>query len=74
MVGFFDFFDAYQVNGQRHPKGLLYAQACTDFGLTQDMMQPTLMMLPGELYLTVRVDDAFLIGSEEKLKSSSCHT
>lgn len=52
MVGFFDFFDAYQVNGQRHPKGLLYAQACTDFGLTQDMMQPTLMMLPGEL-LTV---------------------
>ena len=39
-----------------------------DFGMSQDAMQPTLMMMPGQLYLTVHVDDVFMVGTEEKLQ------
>ena len=46
----------------------LFARACTDFGMSQDAMQPTLMMMPGQLYLTVHVDDVFMVGTEEKLQ------
>ena len=47
----------------------LFARACMDFGMNQDSMQPTLMMMPGQLsYLTVRIDDVFMVGTEEKLQ------
>ena len=45
----------------------LFARTCLQFGLVQDMMQPTLMMLAKELYVTVHVDDVFMVGTEEKL-------
>ena len=45
----------------------LFARTCLQFGMVQDMMQPTLMMLAKELYVTVHVDDVFMVGTEEKL-------
>ena len=46
----------------------LFASACRDFGMEQDLAQPTLMLLPNILYLTVHVDDVFMVGREDKVR------
>ena len=46
----------------------LFASACRDFGMQQDLMQPTLMLLDNLLYLTVHVDDVFMVGREDKVR------
>ena len=46
----------------------LFASARRDFGMEQDLMQPTLMLIPNLLYLTVHVDDVFMIGREDKVR------
>ena len=46
----------------------LFARARKDFGLTQDVMQPTLFMKDAEIYITVHVDDVFMVGKETVLK------
>ena len=47
----------------------LFARACKDFGLTQGVMQPTLFMKDVEIYITVHVDDVFMVGKETALKN-----
>ena len=39
----------------------LFASARRDFGMQQDLMQPTLMLMNNLLYLTVHVDDVFMV-------------
>ena len=46
----------------------LFASACRDFGTQQDLMQPTLMLMNNLLYLTVHVDDVFMVGREDKVR------
>ena len=46
----------------------LFASARRDFGMVQDLMQPTLMLMPNLLYLTVHVDEAFMVGREDKVR------
>ena len=46
----------------------LFASACREFGMEQDLMQPTLMMMDSLLYLTVHVDDVFMVGREDKVR------
>ena len=36
--------------------------------MKQDLMQPTLLFIPGLLYLTVHVDDVFIVGREDKVR------
>ena len=36
--------------------------------MQQDLIQPTLLFLPGLLYLTVHVDDVFMVGREDKVR------
>ena len=45
-----------------------FAGACIEFGMKQDPMQPTLLYIPEELYLTVRVDDVFMVGITQRLR------
>ena len=45
-----------------------FAGACIEFGMKQDPMQPTLLYIPGELYLTVHVDDVFMVGITQRLR------
>ena len=46
----------------------LFASACRDFGMQQDLMQPTLMLMNNLLYLTVHVDDVFIVGRDDKVR------
>ena len=46
----------------------LFASACRDFGMQQDLMQSTLMLVKDLLYLTVHVDDVFMVGREDKVR------
>ena len=45
----------------------LFKDTCVEFGMTADAMQPTLMKLDGELYLTVHVDDVMMVGEEKTM-------
>ena len=47
----------------------LFARAAKDFGLDQDVMQPTLLMKTKEIYITVHVDDVFMVGKEKNLRA-----
>ena len=51
----------------------LFASACKDFGMQQDLMQPTLMLIKDLLYLTVHVDDVFMVGREDKVRELIQH-
>ena len=51
----------------------LFAKTAKDFGLEQDVMQPTLLMKVNEIYITVHVDDVFMVGREEKLRAFVNH-
>ena len=46
----------------------LFSQAFKEFKLEQDMMQPTLFLRQGNMYLTVRVDDVFMVGTPQILQ------
>ena len=45
-----------------------FAGACIEFGMKQDPMQPTLLYIPEELYLTVHVDDVFMVGIAQRIR------
>ena len=47
----------------------LFAKAARDFGLEQDVMQPTLLMKTKDIYITVHVDDVFMVGKEKSLRA-----
>ena len=47
----------------------LFVGAAKKFGLKQDAIQPTLLMMEKEMYITVHVDDIFMVGNEATLKS-----
>ena len=47
----------------------LFAKAARDFGLEQDVMQPTLFMKTKDIYITVHVDDVFMVGKEKSLRA-----
>ena len=47
----------------------LFVGAAKKFGLKQDSMQPTLLMMEKEMYITVHVDDIFMVGNEMVLKN-----
>ena len=47
----------------------LFVGAAKKFGLEQDPMQPTLLMMKKEMYITVHVDDIFMVGNEMMLKN-----
>ena len=49
----------------------LFVGAAKKFGLEQDPMQPTLLMMQKEMYITVHVDDVFMVGNEAVLKNSA---
>ena len=46
----------------------LFTGAAKEFGMEQDIMQPTLLMIHKVIYITVHVDDAFMVGDEKALK------
>ena len=46
----------------------LFATACRERGLEQDPTQPTLMFIRHLIYLTVHVDDVFIVGREDKVR------
>ena len=45
-----------------------FSQACKEFKLEQDVMQPTLFLRQGNMYLTVHVDDVFMVGTPQILQ------
>ena len=45
----------------------LFSGACKKFKLEQDVMQPTLFMRTGSMYLMVHVDDVFMVGALQTL-------
>ena len=47
----------------------LFAKTAKEFGLDQDVMQPTLFMKTKEIYATVHVDDVFMVGKEKELRA-----
>ena len=47
----------------------LFAKTAREFGLEQDVMQPTLLMRTRDIYITVHVDDVFMVGKEKSLRS-----
>ena len=47
----------------------LFAKTAKEFGLEQDVMQPTLLMKTKEIYITMHVDDVFMVGKERSLKA-----
>ena len=51
----------------------LFAAACKEFGMQQDLMQPTLMVMENLMYLTVHVDDVFIVGREDKVRELIQH-
>ena len=46
----------------------MFSRACKEFKLEQDMMQPTLFMKQNTMYLTVHVDDVFMVGTPQILQ------
>ena len=46
----------------------LFSTTCIEYGMEQDSMQPTLMFIANLLYLTVHVDDVFIVGREDKVR------
>ena len=46
----------------------LFSTTCVEYGTKQDLMQPTLLFIPDLLYLTVHVDDVFIVGREDKVR------
>ena len=46
----------------------LFTGAAKEFGMEQDIMQPTLLMIHKVIYITVHVDDVFMVGDEGALK------
>ena len=46
----------------------MFANTAKAFGLSQDVMQPTLLMKHIEIYIAVHVDDVFMVGKEGALK------
>ena len=46
----------------------LFTGAAKEFGMEQDVMQPTLLMIHKVIYITVHVDDVFMVGDEGALK------
>ena len=46
----------------------LFTGAAKVFGVEQDVMQPTLLMIHKVMYITVHVDDVFMVGNEGALK------
>ena len=42
--------------------------ACKEFNLDQDMMQPSLFMRQDNMYLTVHLDDVFMVGTPQILQ------
>ena len=51
----------------------LFSTTCIEYGMKQDLMQPTLLFIPGLLYLTVHVDDVFILGREDKVRNFVQH-
>ncbi|CAJ1423224.1 unnamed protein product [Effrenium voratum] len=43
-----------------------FRDAAREFGMVDDVMQPTLMKLDRELYISLHVDDLLMVGTEEK--------
>ena len=41
--------------------------------MIQDLMQPTLLMKVKEIYITVHVDDVFMVGKEQSLRDYVKH-
>ena len=46
----------------------LFVGASKKYGLEQDPMRPTLLMMKKEMYITMHVDDIFMVGNETALK------
>ena len=45
----------------------LFTGAAKEFGMEQDIMQPTLLMIHKVIYITVHVDDVFMVGDEKAI-------
>ena len=51
----------------------LFAATAKEHGMIQDLMQPTLLMKVKEIYITVHVDDVFMVGKEQSLRDYVKH-
>ena len=51
----------------------LFASTAKGHGMIQDLMQPTLLMKAKEIYITVHVDDVFMVGKEQSLRDYVKH-
>ena len=51
----------------------LFASTAKEHGMAQDLMQPTLLMKAKEIYITVHVDDVFMVGKEQSLRDYVKH-
>ena len=58
----------YRLISQDNGRQQLFTGAAREFGMEQDIMQPTLLMIHKVIYITVRVDDVFMVGDEGALK------
>ena len=52
----------------------LFSTTCIEYGMKQDLMQPTLLFIPDLLYLTVHVDDVLSLWVEKTRSDTSCST
>ena len=51
----------------------LFASTGKEHGVSQDLMQPTLLMKAKEIYITVHTDDVFMVGKDQSLRDYVKH-